>query len=328
MKKLPLDLKVAILDADMQIATALKVIIEPVEGVDEVFVFTEINEARNALSENRINSFYIDIFTINAEDGVAFVELVRSEFPAVPICLFASSENLATMPGINSYWRQRFRHYFQLSKDHSITGLKVAAEETLLSLSLELQANLARYKLVNLKEQLSDSSTLKGFTKEERQNIVETVVAAEQALEAKGGDKRIAVNLIPGVDTSQMEVLVSRTLQEAGESLKLTRAVNLGILALGAILILVSFGIAMFTGKMEAIAFGGFGLAGVIASLITNPLKSISASAARMVQIQAAYFHFLSQVSLLSRDSETISVIQRSERLGDATEMTIKVLSE
>ena len=125
-----------------------------------------------------------------------------------------------------------------------------------------------------------------------------------------------------------MEQLIADTLKESKQSLQLTRMVNIGILIIGSILLLVSFVIASITGRWEAVAFGGFGLAGIIASLITNPLKSISASASRLVQIQTAYFQFLSQLRLLNQDSETITIIERSQRLGDAMERTVKILGE
>ena len=103
---------------------------------------------------------------------------------------------------------------------------------------------------------------------------------------------------------------------------------NIGVLVVGSLLVFISLIYAAVTNRWEAVAFGGFGIAGVIASLITNPLHSIGVSARRLVQIQVAYLSFLNQLTMLNQDSKKLSAIDRSQRLGDEMARTLKALEE
>lgn len=125
-----------------------------------------------------------------------------------------------------------------------------------------------------------------------------------------------------------MEKLVDDTLKEAKHSLQGAAKVNIGVLVTGLIIVLGSFIYASITSQWQATAFGGVGMAGIITSLITNPSQSISASVERLVQVQIVYFTFLSQLSILSRASEGITILERSKQLGEQMVLTLKSLKE
>lgn len=78
-------------------------------------------------------------------------------------------------------------------------------------------------------------------------------------------------------------------------------------------------------------AFGGFGIAGIIASLITNPIKSIGSGARQIIQLQIAYIGFLKQLSLLDAETQTnqqISPLEKSKQLNEAIEKILKALND
>jgi hypothetical protein len=326
MRTLPVNLKVGILDADRTSAGALKAIIETKDGIEEVRVFGTLADANHAFRYEGFNGLFIDIFSLGVETGVGFIEDTRSEYPIVSICLYSPSFSLVAMPGVDAYWRSRFGHYYRVAKDLTIEMLDDAVEDALYGIAYDVQTVLARRKVTDLRRLTEE--TAQAFSAEQKREIEETVDVVEKALESKEAASHMEALTIPGVNTAQMEQLVNHTLSEASNSLRITTSVNIGVLATGSLLIMVSFVVASVTNRWEAVAFGGLGMAGIIASLITNPLKSIGASARRLVQIQAAYFGFLAQLVLLNQTSEGVSVIDRSKRLEEAMAQTLKTLGE
>jgi len=232
------------------------------------------------------------------------------------------------MPDVDDYWRNRFKHYYQLSKDQSIDKLDQNLDEILYYLSIYLQSGIAQNKVKNFKKKLTEGS-LSGITTDQKNEIEDTTDFLEKTLESQRKEisKKRPVNL-PGVNTQQLEQIVNNTLKDATHSLKLTMNVNIAVLIFGSSLVIISFFIALITNRWEAVAFGGFGIAGIIASLITDPLKSIGITAQRLVQVQVAYFSFLSQLSILNEESENTSLIERSRQLENVMSKTLNALAE
>lgn len=282
MRNLPVRLRVVILDMDIASAGALKAIIETKPDIEAVKVFSQPKEANDAFRYDAFNSLFIDIFTVGVEAGLDFIEHVRTEYPLVSICLYSHSSSLLLMPGVSDYWRNRFGHYFKLAKDKAIPTLDREVEDTLEGIAYDVQAEIARGKVTNLRK-IAESAE-----PEQKREIEETANAFEKVLESKA-DTQAKLYPVPGMDTGQMGQLVNSTLAEAEKSLQVTTNVNIGVLIAGSLLVIVSFVVASITNRWEAVAFGGFGMAGIIASLITNPLKSIGLSARRLVQVQVAY---------------------------------------
>jgi DNA-binding NarL/FixJ family response regulator len=327
MASLPLPLKVAILDTDSLEANALKTVIEAKQDIVEVKIFNQIQSADEAFSKDNFNSLFIDIFSLGVEIGIKFIEHVRSEYPTIPICLYSSSQSLRLMPSVNDYWRTRFNHYYQLAKDQTIQNLDRSAEQVLEALSSYLQAATVRFQLSNLRKQLSQES-VDSLSAEQKREIEKIAADAEKALEPLGSKSQLGTLLVPGMNTEQVEELVNETLKDAKKSLQMTTNVNIGVLVAGSLLVAASFTVATITSQWEAVAFGGFGIAGVIASLIANPLRSIGISARRLVQIQVAYLAFLSQLRLINRDWDETTIIEQSKQLGDEMSRTLKALDE
>ncbi len=326
MRNLPIQLKIVILDTDKASAGVLKAILETKPDVIDVKLFTDVKNANDALRQSNFNGLFIDIFSVGAEKGTDFIGHVRKEYPDVSVCLYSHSSDLTSMPNVSEYWKNKFGHYFKLSKDKTVQGLEREVEGVLSGIAYDVQAFLARDRVSGLRKLAQE--TPHSLTDEQKREIEETADVVEKALESKGANTQFHSMIIPGVNTSQMEQLVLETLKEASNSLQVTTKVNIGVLATGSLLVIVSFIVAAVTNRWEAVAFGGFGMAGVIASLITNPLKSISISARRLVQVQAAYLGFLSQLAFLGSESEDITIIEKSKRLEETMAQTLKVLDE
>lgn len=317
-------LRVMILDAETTTGSALKVIIQNNPLVEKASIFTNAHDAKIHLQNDGFNSIFIDIFSIGTEIGIKFIEHVRLEYPAIPICLYSESNSLTFMPGVNDYWKSRFSHYYFLFKDQTIQKLDKSSNETLISFTEYLETALARLKLTNIRTYLSETSAI---SSEEKKEIEEVTQIVEKVLERKAERSPSSRNVLPGINSGQIEQLVMETIQEAKHSLQTTTYVNVGVLITGSALVIVSFIVAVVTNRWEAVAFGGFGMAGIVASLVTNPLRSISLSARRLVQVQVAYLSFLSQLSILNRESNETN-IEISKQLGDEMTRTLKTLEE
>src|SRR6185436_6241205 len=114
---LPVTLRVAILDADDTSSRVLQALIGMKLGIEKVKTFSEPDIAKQAFRNEDFNCLFIDIFSFDAKMGVEFIEYVRREYPEVSICLYSQSPLLLTMPDVSDEWRNRFGHYFKLSKD-------------------------------------------------------------------------------------------------------------------------------------------------------------------------------------------------------------------
>lgn len=135
MIELPIPLKVAIMDAEDKGLNAgfLKEIIGKKAGVTDVMIFSQIQNAEDLFRHDKFNCLFIDIFNIGAdvEAAIRFIKIVRKNHPVVPICLYSLSAKLKEMPGVNDYWRNRFRRYLKLEKDQHISVLITSTEEKL-----------------------------------------------------------------------------------------------------------------------------------------------------------------------------------------------------
>jgi uncharacterized membrane protein len=142
------------------------------------------------------------------------------------------------------------------------------------------------------------------------------------------------------LNVEQLNILIDKTLKETTKTTKLYKWVNVAIIALGVILIL---GAAICSVIWQAntqtsirygifLAFGGFGLTVIIASLIANPINSINKTTRQQIQIRIAYFSFLKQIEILNRvrrENDTVAdTIKQSERLEKATISLQETLSK
>ena len=296
-----------------------------------VFVANNVSEAKQKLDAGITNALVIDIFSLGVDIGIDLIKLVRKEHPAFPICLIGTTSNLHSFPNVPRSWKARFSHYYKMAKDLQPDQLRKSAEVMAYKLFTYWLARSAKVKLSDLRDLLlkmeAKSTT---FSVGTTQEIYSTIDFAQKAIEAQSTQKDRLTDIVPGFQGQDIQALVNKTLENASRALDKSTTVNTGILIFGALLIAASFVVASMTGNWESVAFGGFGLAGVIASLITNPLKSIGITSRRVVQIQVAYLGFLNQISMINEapNDTTDAVIKKSERLQDVMQSIQETLKK
>ena len=155
---------------------------------------------------------------------------------------------------------------------------------------------------------------MQSISQEKIEEINQIVDVAEKALTEREKTSR---EIIPSFGTNDVQELIKETLKSSSMALEKTAFTNKLVLYFGLSLVAISFVASAVTDNLSIMAFGGFGIAGVVASLITNPLKSIGVGARRIVQIQMAYFSFLNQLSLLNtmEAEEGSSILEKSKQL-------------
>jgi hypothetical protein len=325
-------LKIAIADADRTFASVLRAILQNVSDVSRVEIYDAPAKVIEGMERGEVNALFIDIFALGTAPGIELVSRIRELFSHIPICLLGSREQLATLPNVPAPWQKRFGHYYRLAKDQTADKLREEAEMIANRLGLYIISRTAKAKLNDVRDLLlHHPNELAHFGGDAERRIVEAIQIANTALEAKQAAPPPLQEIVPGFADTDVQSLVKNTVDRASSALDRTAFVNTGILLFGAILLLLSFVVASITQRWEAVAFGGFGIAGVIASLITNPLKSIGLGAQRLVQLQVAYLGFLNQIRLLNRNSPQIDekmLLDRSKQLSDATTTVLKSLKE
>lgn len=320
-------LKIAIMDRS-SVAPVLKAIFQEISPVASVSLFEKANEVLRALEQDEVNTLAIDIFTTGVTDGLNLISTIREEFPYAPICLLGDRDALVELPDVPDAWRKRFDHYYMLAKDDAPDQLIRRSEGMVKLLEAYLRSNKAYVGLLRLRNMIVHREG--GFDQlpVETASAIEKVLAeGERALETKHESIAQSQLVIQGFGGDDIKLLVKDTLEKASKALDGTARVNKWILICGAGLVLGSFVVASFTQRWEAVTFGGFGIAGIIASLITNPLKSIGVGAKRLVILQVAYLNFLKQLSLFDSSSQDkISVIDKSRQLNEGMEKVLEHL--
>mgnify|MGYP002622704650 CR=1 FL=1 len=325
-----LKLKPAIITGDMDSARVLKTIMESqTDYIQSIEIGDRINTANSLFRDKGCNCLFIDIFTLDVKQAIEFINHVRNTYPMVPICLYSKLTDLTLMPEVNDYWQRRFEHYFKLPCDQNVDELIDNTQYMLRAMSHYLQNDVVLDKVSGLAKRVQEESGNLIIEREQKSELEETLATIEQVLKNREQFQRSnLISIVPGISTDQIERLVNETLKDANKSLNTARLVNMLVLLGGSLLVATSFFIAATTARWEAIAFGGLGMAGIIAALITSPLKAIGTSANQIIQVQIVYFQFLSQLRLLSQDGKKTNVLERSKRLEEAMGQTVKALIE
>ena len=160
------------------------------------------------------------------------------------------------------------------------------------------------------------------------EDIRGAIVDAKSSTAINARVAQSAHTVIPGMQAERIESLINDTIRQSQQALSLTSWVNIGVLVAGALIVVISMVYSMWTGNWNAIGFGTLGTAGIMTSLIRNPLRSIGVSARRLVQVQIAYLAFVSQLARLNAESDKLDSLELSKRLGDEMERTLKVLEQ
>jgi hypothetical protein len=130
--------------------------------------------------------------------------------------------------------------------------------------------------------------------------------------------------------SSRNEKNLEKIIEETRKSIKCYKHINIVIIVAGLLLILGSavYFVCITKGVIDEkttkigygiFVFGGFGLAGIIVSLITNPAASIVKTARQLIQIQISYFSYLKQVEIIENINEKENTSIKSERLEAVT---------
>ncbi len=316
-------LDILVADSDSASSAAIAAAFSQSNGVTTVSIARAAEEATAMLAHEKSNALVVDIFSLGVEIGIKLIENTRKLRPESPICLLGTRLNLLALPNVPKSWRSRFGHYYKLVKDQPPGMLQNDAQAMAYKLFTYWLARSAKVRLTNLRAMLlkmeskSTSSIL-----DNRREITEAIDFAQKAIDAQKTQSERIVGIVPGFEARDIQLLVNQTLNRASRALDTSTKINTGILVFGALLVAASFITACVTQRWEAIAFGGFGLAGVVTSLITNPLKSIGITSRQIVQIQVAYLGFLNQISIITEcpNDTTDAAMAKSIRLQEATQ--------
>jgi hypothetical protein len=309
----------------------VKAVFESFSNVAQVRMFAEAEEILNAFHHDVANSLLIDIFSIGVSQGVELIRKVRAKHPHVPICLLGSRKLLTELPEVPEEWKKRFNHYYLLPKDETTDQFTKRASAIAALFEVYLRNNRAHVRLKDLRNRIvHGQGAFKQLSPDSAKDISKVLAEGERALEIKQKSFEQTYFIVQGFGDEDVKKLVTETIEKASNALERTARANASVLICGALLIIASFVVASVTQRWEAITFGGFGIAGVIAALITNPLRSIGIGAKRLVILQVAYLNFLKQLSLLDSSSPDrhVSNIERSRQLNGAMEKVLEHLGK
>jgi hypothetical protein len=198
--------------------------------------------------------------------------------------------------------------------------------DEIIRLSDDLNPLLDKMKQMKLSYVAMDSAVTEDYPSHSFASLMEDYDELMEMIEQVSRYKDPTMALcVPDISRSAIENLIKDTIYQAQSSLKLNVAVNIGILIFGVILIGVAYFTGLYTKEWAlSMAFGGIGLGGVIAALVSNPLKSIGKSSRQLVQLQITYLSFMNVMTIIN--TSNIDSLERSKRLGEETDRVMKTL--
>jgi hypothetical protein len=319
-------LKVAVLDGRPPYSENLRDVLVR-NGCKSVLVAKSIEEVVEALKNDQCNALIINLAFFGADASIALIDRARKDYSTFPICVI---DNFATVLSHNhADWKERLGHYYSLPSD-SGDDLTECVQLTIRLFQFYLHSQDADSRLRDLRAYLT-SHDLQLSLKEKNQIIKFFLNVAEELMKSEQRLAQLKRAIIPGFESSSVSELINNTLERAKQSLDGAFRINLGILIFGCLVVAVSFVTAVWKNSWEAVSFGGFGIAGIVASLITSPLKTISAAAERLIHLQAVYIGFMNVISMVNEtvpESEAVRNDRRErvELLNTSTETLLKVL--
>jgi hypothetical protein len=273
------------------------------------------------------DGIFIDLASVGISEGISFIEKIRVEHPRIAFCLYGDAYFFEAMPGVSAEWKERFGHYYKLSKQLDAGSFAARVGTILDNFAYYAVQSNARRSIVSIQAKLAQGSK-SGIPEADRQQLEAEVSVVEAALEESKPSKMPEALGVAGILADpEVRRLVDVTLAQSTASLMDSGRVHKGVLIFGCLVFISSMVAALVTGDWRAVAFGGLGMSGVVAALVTQPLRSVSVEARRVVQIQLAYLSFLAQVRLLSESHPGLDPLARSERLSKATDALMDSLS-
>lgn len=331
MKEHSIVLEIAVVEKDYEKAASLVSAFVTLENVSRAAAITEPTESLKMLESGKCNSLVVNIFSLGVRVGIDLIKATREKFPHVPICLIGTTEQLSLMREVDDYWRTRFDHYYKLPTDLPMDSFFRTAKKIITLLGLYLLSGTAKKRIRSIRSEIYQTgrNTNNDPMAIYSERLDEAFQLAEEALEAKQTAPPDAI-IVPGFNAENLQALVKGTIENASSSLDRSARVHKLLLIFGGILVAAAFVVASIKGSWEAVTFGGLGLTGIVASLITNPLKSIASTSRRLVQIQVAYIGFLkvidTQASLPIQDEKCVE--SRTKSINEAIRNVLETLEK
>jgi len=331
MKHSEVKLRVAILDPDAATAEVVRGLVERARQVESVSWQVSPEDTMDGLNRDAINAVLVDIFALGVDRGTSFIESVRHGHPHVPICLLGTREQLTLFPNVPDNWKKRFDHYYWFTKDEGGLQGKRAIVSVMERMEFYLVSKAARDRLRHVRNFVSRAGTSPESEQGDRRQALNALDLAETVLDSKSDTLSARSHIVPGIGAKQLQLLIESTLDRSASALRRTANVNVGVLIVGAAMIVASFVVGIVQPSWKPAVFGGFGVAGVVTSLVTNPLRSIGDSARHLIQLRIAFIGFLNQLSVLSNLPESVSeetTLERSSQINSAVTSILESLKK
>lgn len=287
---------------------------------------TNKKELLGMIKDNSVNTLVINIFNYGISEGIEIIKDIRRDEKTIPICILGKYEEFKNFDSIHNDLKN-FKDFCKIAIDVSSKDLDESIKRMSKSLFYCRQEKVVKQKLNTIK---SDSK----ITDKERIEKLEEIT--EQLLklfsdQGKEANKDHLKSTVSSLSSKSLGKIIQKTLDKTSKSIELYKWINFTIIVVGLFLVLGSaiYTVVAKNPQIITIAFGGTGLLGIIASLITNPTSSISKTARQMIQIQIGYFGFLEQLELLDNQNKNVeNDLEKSKQLNKVTYCLLKSLSE
>lgn len=312
-----LKLNVAIIVNNQAISTLLESLIKKQIDVGGTYVFENEELLYESFSNDQSNCLFIDIFSIGVPLGLKIISNVRKKWSFAPICLVGKYDDLIMFNNVPENWRIRFEHYYKLTTNQDIESINLSIKNLTKILYGYLIARIAKVQLKHLREIFTSDVLVKQNDRFQANEIIEMI---EKVLESKTKDP-VKPSIIPGFGMNDIQKLVNETLEKTSKSIKSYSILNKLVVYFGLGFILSSFIITIITSDFKYMTFGGIGLAGIVSSFISNPIKAVGNSINHFIICQISYVGFLKQIDILNliTPNNFEESIQKSKRLEDVT---------
>lgn len=307
-------IKFAVVASDGRFRELVCSLLSGAEFVERVLAFNDGIGAQHAIASGEVEAIFVEVSQSGGSANWTFIEDVRRSNPDIPFCLILDSSEMWVTDWIPERWRERINHYLKVFKNSPADAIAESIDAAARQMLDYWNVSEARRGIARVSVRLSPNADTADAP--DVQEILGVMAAADTALSAKTVPAERS-SVVPDLDLKSFQDLIMSTIGQTSKSLAGTKLVNTVVVYVGLAVVVISLLGSVIWHDWQPAVFGAIGMSGVIAAMVTSPLKTIGAESRRLIQIQTAYLGFLSQVRFLSiqGDGDLESMIERSKRL-------------
>jgi len=295
---------------------------------NRVQAISMVATAFDKLPYNDFNTFFIDISSFKTiESFKSNQKIIIENTKNKPIiyfsskdCLFSIDENMIGNNYLVAYNKHRVRNFEPTLLMELYHALQFASKMVKVN------------KLNETKKKLDGVSS--AITRKDEATALSVIQTIKSDIEIESKNKELEAKAKPKKDLNipgfgeESNSLANKLLHRINNSITQSLIAFWIVLGLGVLLVVLSCIMGIINKEWINAVLGSFGIAGIVASLIMNPLKSIDNKAAKIMSINLAYITYLEMLYSYTENANGSNQEEKEKRLISQLESILTITNK